>query len=78
MRVRCWRWFFVSLLLTLSLPLSGCGMVAEKGIKPAPDWSRGVPVGGSVVGSLGLVAAGLGQAVHLTWPYETGQGMYII
>jgi hypothetical protein len=52
-------------------------MAVEKGLKPAPDWSRGVPVGQSVEGSLGLAVEGAGERVHLPWPYGTEQGVRI-
>lgn len=55
----------------LLLLLSGCGLGSvQKGRKPSPDWSRGLPVGLSVSGTLGMAVEGEGDRVHLVWPTE--------
>ncbi|MFQ5578244.1 MAG: hypothetical protein ACE5G8_14785 [Anaerolineae bacterium] len=54
----------------LAFAVSGCGSDAQKGFKPSPDWSRGVPVGQSVAGSVGLATEGSGERVHLVWPVQ--------
>jgi len=60
------NFFFV---ISLILVLSGCGLgTAEKGRKPSPDWSRGLPLSTSVSGSVGMAVAGDGERIHFVWP----------
>jgi hypothetical protein len=62
------------ILLTGLLLLSGCAGGREKGMKPSPDWSRGVQQGSSVNGSAGVVVEGQGEKIHMVWLYsESGE-----
>ncbi|MFH1632480.1 MAG: hypothetical protein ABIG63_00515 [Chloroflexota bacterium] len=67
---------FISLPLTLlvTLMLVGCGTSLEKGRKPSADWSRGVPLGTDVSGTLGFVVDQDGEGVHIVWPYANDAG----
>ena len=61
-------------ILTIAILLVACGAATEKGGKPSGDWSRGVSLGKSVVGSLGIAVEGSGEYIHLVWPFDTGEG----
>lgn len=53
----------------LLILLASCGLgSAQKGRKPSPDWSRGVPLNVAVAGTADMIVAGDGEAIHLTWP----------
>jgi len=53
----------------LLLLLTSCGLgSAQKGRKPSPDWSRGVPLTVAVAGTADMAVTGNGEAVHLAWP----------
>lgn len=65
-----WRWariLPVLLLIVLGFSLTGCGIGEEKGRKPGPDWSKGLPLSSTVIGTVGMAAADGGAAVHLAW-----------
>ena len=59
----------VTLTIFLLLLLTSCGLgSAQKGRKPSPDWSRGVPLTVAVAGTADIAVAGNGEAVYLAWP----------
>ena len=58
---------FLSLLV---VALAGCE--TQKGRTPSPDWSRGLPLGSSGRGSIGMAVADDSGRVHLTWPDVSG------
>lgn len=58
------------LILALILGTTSCGSVEQWGEKPSEDWSRGVPLGESVTGSIGLSLEGMGERVYAVWPFE--------
>ncbi|MDX1435422.1 MAG: hypothetical protein R3335_01330 [Anaerolineales bacterium] len=45
-----------------------------KGLKPSPDWSKGVVVAKNVVGSQGFAVQPDGQRLYLVYPYDLGEG----
>ena len=58
-----------AVFLFLLLLLTSCGLgSAQKGRKPSPDWSRGVPLDVSVAGTAGMVVTENGKTVHVAWP----------
>ena len=49
--------------------LTSCGLgSAQKGRKPSPDWSRGVPLNVAVAGTADMLVTENGATVHLVWP----------
>ena len=64
----------LAVLLLGVFTLSACSGTAEKGDKPSEDWSRSIAMGDEVTGSIGLLAEGNGQKVHLVWPFESQNG----
>ena len=59
----------VPLLLFLLLLLTSCGLgSAQKGRKPSPDWSRGIPLDTSIAGTVGMVVSENGEIIHVAWP----------
>ena len=63
-------------ILLVSL-LIGCNSSAgEKGAKPSPDWSRSVPLGQAVVGSIGFAVDEEAQEMHASWLAEDGSIYY--
>ena len=48
----------------------------KKGDKPSADWSRSLPLGENVKGSIGLSVDGSGQRTHMIWPYEDESGKH--
>ncbi|MCP4356478.1 MAG: hypothetical protein GY796_00470 [Chloroflexi bacterium] len=59
--------FSVGIILILLLVLSGCGISEEKGRKPGPDWSKGLPLSTAVIGTVGMAIENNGEIVHLAW-----------
>ena len=57
--------------ILLGVFITACGSVEEKGLKPSEDWSRGVPVGESVGGAVGVYMPNSGESLYLTWPEHT-------
>ncbi len=57
-------------LFLMVLFLMGCE--TQKGRIPSPDWSRGLPLGSSVRGTIGMVVDEDGGRVHLSWPDISG------
>ena len=68
--------FYVSILilLALTLGLTACEKIEQRGEIPSEDWSRSVPLGEEVIGSIGLSVEGSGERVHIVWPYNAGTG----
>ena len=57
------------LLLLLATNLGGCGIGSqEKGRRPSADWSRGLPIGSDLRGSITMSVEPDGERVHLAWP----------
>ena len=69
--------YFLGIVLALSILLTACQASPEKASKPSADWSRGVEAGNFVTGSIGIVADGEGERVHLIWPANLGEGTYL-
>jgi hypothetical protein len=59
-------WIFIFTALT------ACGTWVEKQDKPSADWSRGILLGESVTGSIGMHVEPDGRRVHLVWPFNAG------
>ncbi len=57
-------------LLLVGLFLISCE--TQKGRIPSPDWSRGLPLGSSARGTIGMVVDEDGGRVHLSWPDMSG------
>ncbi len=53
-------------LFLLVVALAGCE--TQKGRTPSPDWSRGLPLGSSGRGSIGMAVEDDSDRVHFTWP----------
>ena len=65
--------FFSRLLVSLSiflfaLFLVGCEVEPEKARKPSLDWSRGLPLGTDVLGTVGMAVDPNGESIHVVWP----------
>lgn len=69
--VRILGWLFLVWLL------AACGGVVEKGMKPATDWSRGLPLGESARGSVGVAAETDGSRLHFVWPFLADTGVRV-
>ncbi len=53
----------------LTFIITSCGFgSAPKGRKPSPDWSRGVPIGTTVAGTVGMAVEGDSEQFHFVWP----------
>ena len=53
----------------LSFIITSCGFgSAPKGRKPSPDWSRGVPIGSTVAGTVGMAVEAANEQIHFVWP----------
>ena len=61
-----YRLIKVIVLLLLIVAFAGCE--TQKGRTPSPDWSRGLPLGSSGRGSIGMAVADDSDRVHFTWP----------
>lgn len=48
--------------------LVGCEIEAEKSRKPSLDWSRGLPLGTDVLGTVGMAVDPNGENIHVVWP----------
>ncbi len=58
----------VSLILVLiSLSLTACADVEQRWPSPSEDWSRSIPLGQDVVGSIGLSVEAGGAQTHAVW-----------
>lgn len=69
MKFRFWSKFV--LVLAVVLAIGGCQ--TQKSRKPSPDWSRGVPLGFSVQGSVGMAVGEVGPL--FVWPEVDEGGM---
>lgn len=69
--------FYISILILLALitGLAACGQIEQRGEIPSEDWSRSIPLGEDVIGSIGLFVEGSGERVHIVWPYNPGTGV---
>jgi len=54
MRIVKKRFLFVLVCILLVVVLTACGAAEQRGAKPSADWSRGAPLGGGSMGSVGL------------------------
>ncbi len=61
-------------MLIFAVFAAGAG--PRKGEKPARDWSRSLPLGQDVTGSIGLSAERQGARVHMIWPFEDQAGAH--
>jgi hypothetical protein len=61
------RFFLLLLVIASAILLASCAENREKGMKPSPDWSRGVELGSSVSGSASAVVEGPADKIHLVW-----------
>ncbi|HJS30193.1 MAG TPA: hypothetical protein VJ768_11255 [Anaerolineales bacterium] len=62
-------------LLIAALLLSACSVSEAKGMKPSPDWSKGVPVADGAAGSMGFAVRPDGGALYLVYPYTAAEGV---
>jgi hypothetical protein len=68
------RIFIFLLVVASAILLTGCAENREKGMKPSPDWSRGLQLGSSVSGSASIVIEGQAEKILLVWLYtDSGQ-----
>ncbi|MGD9091365.1 MAG: hypothetical protein PVF74_00850, partial [Anaerolineales bacterium] len=65
------------IIAILTLWTVSCGSIEQWGEKPSEDWSRSIPLGESVVGSIGVSVEGSGERVHAVVPYDEGEGARI-
>jgi hypothetical protein len=68
------RLFVLGLLFSMILLGSACQM-QQKGRKPSPDWSRGLPLGVFVRGDTDLVVEPDGSLTHFVWLTEDEEGL---
>ncbi len=60
---------FVIIFIILSTwLLTGCEESPSKTRKPSLDWSRGLPLGRNVVGTVGITTDENGKDIHAVWP----------
>ncbi len=53
---------------------SGCQPIMKRGEKPSADWSRSIPLGQSVTGSVDLSVEKTGERAYMIWTYDNGDG----
>jgi len=63
--------------ILLVVALTACGATEQRGAKASADWSRGAPLEGSSMGSVGLVVGDEDASVRLVWPVGADEGMRI-
>lgn len=73
-RSRRLRFFLVATALIVIFGLVAANAGPKKGDKPSEDWSRSVPLGQDVNGSIGLAVDDSGQQTYLIWSYEGEEG----
>lgn len=64
----------IALAFTLIFILVAANAGPRKGEKPAKDWSRSLPVGQDVSGSIGMSVDERGERVHMIWAYDDEVG----
>ncbi len=77
MRIVEKRFLFVLACTILFAMLTTCGAPEQRGAKPSADWSRGAPLGGGSMGSVGLAVGDEDDSVRLVWPMGAGEGARI-
>ena len=68
---------FVLACTLLVVVLTACGAAEQRGAKPSADWSRGAPLGGGSIGSVGMAVGDEDASVRLVWPVGAGEGARI-
>ena len=58
-----------SLLLLFAWLLVGCSAVPEKSRKPSDDWSRGIPLGTDVLGTVAMAVDQDSEDVYAVFPF---------
>jgi len=74
MRIVEKRFLFVLACILLVLVFTACGAAEQRGAKASADWSRGIPLEGNSMGSVGLAVGDEDASVHLVWPVGAGEG----
>lgn len=74
MRIVEKRFLFVLACILLVLVFTACGAAEQRGAKASADWSRGIPLEGYSMGSVGLAVGDEDASVHLVWPVGAGEG----
>jgi hypothetical protein len=74
MRIVEKRFLFVFACTLLVAMFTACGAAEQRGAKPSADWSRGAPLGGGSMGSVGLAVRDEDASVRLVWPVGAGEG----
>ena len=74
MRIDEKRFLFVLACILLIAMFTACGAAEQRGAKPSEDWSRGAPLGGGSMGSVGLAVGDEDASVRLVWPVGAGEG----
>lgn len=77
MRIVEKRFLFGLVFILLVVLLTACGAAEQRGAKASADWSRGAPLEGSSMGSVGLAVGKEDVNVRLVWPVGAGEGMRI-
>ncbi len=60
--------------ILLVVALTACGAAEQRGAKASADWSRGAPLGGGSMGSVGLAVGDEDASIRLVWPVGAGEG----
>jgi len=77
MRIVEKRFFLVLACIMLVVVLTACGAAEQRGAKASVDWSRGIPLEGDSMGSVGLAVGDEDASVRLVWPVGADEGMRI-
>jgi len=57
--------------------LTACSGATPKGGKPSADWSRGLPLGEHIIGSIGMAVNIENDLTHIIWLAETGNEQHL-
>lgn len=58
----------ILVVILFALLIAGCEERPTKTRKPSLDWSRGLPLGTNVLGSVGIAVDENGKDIHAVWP----------
>ena len=73
-RSRKLRFVLVVVAITLIFVVAAANAGPKKGDKPSEDWSRSLPIGQDVSGSVSLVVDASGERIYMIWPYDGESG----
>lgn len=78
MKTKSYRFIrILGILATLAVFSTACQATPQRESKPSADWSRSVALGKFVNGSIGIAVDGAGEIIHMSWPADIGEGVYL-